>query len=121
MLLLVPRDPLAPRRADEHFAPQAAAARELGVPVALVDHDGLTRDGGDADAAVLRNSTTSLEHPGAVAALGLPFGTVDLVRGADGVRRVVELGDGRVSDRPVSTPPAERVGAVPAGPAEMGS
>jgi hypothetical protein len=48
MLLVVPRDPLAPRRADEHFAP-----------------------------------------------------------------------DGRVSDRPVGTP-AELIGALPAGPAEMG-
>ena len=38
----------------------------------------------------------------AVAALGLPFVTVDLVQRTDGVWRVVELGDGQVSDRPRS-------------------
>ena len=284
MLLLVPRDPLTPRRADEHFAPEAAAARELGVPVALVDHDELTRVGGDpatavrgvpadpdvvyrgwmlragqyaamADAldrrgavlrtsparfrtahelpgwydalaevtpesrwstgtgtdpvdwswlggapAVLRDFTKSLKHswaeaafvpdsadlsaaervadrfrelrgddlvggvvvrrfeeftgpearswwvdgrcvlvtahpdsPGAVpdgadpgiaaaavAGLGLPFVTVDLVRRADGAWRVVELGDGQVSDRPTSTPPEELIGALLRRGAEIG-
>jgi hypothetical protein len=38
-----------------------------------------------------------------VAALGLPFVTVDLARRRDGVWRVIELGDGQVSDRPAST------------------
>jgi hypothetical protein len=33
---------------------------------------------------------------------GLPFVAVDLVRRADGEWRVVELGDGQVSDRPTS-------------------
>lgn len=46
MTLLVPADPLRPRRADEHFAPEAAAARAAGIPVVLVDHDRLSR--GDA-------------------------------------------------------------------------
>jgi hypothetical protein len=50
-MLLVPADVLRPRRPDEHFAAEAAAADEAGVPVALVDHDGLTRAGG-ADRAV---------------------------------------------------------------------
>jgi hypothetical protein len=40
----------------------------------------------------------------AVAGLGLPFVTVDVVRRVDGVWRVVEMGDGQVSDRPSSTP-----------------
>ncbi|MFI5492303.1 ATP-grasp domain-containing protein [Actinoplanes sp. NPDC051859] len=53
MLLLVPGDPLRPRRPDEHFAAEAAAARVRGIDVALVDHDALTR-GGPADAAVAR-------------------------------------------------------------------
>lgn len=274
MLLLLPRDPLAPRRADEHFAPEAAAAAELGLPTALVDHDELTAGDpdparavrgvpADADAvyrgwmlraeqyaamadalaargvrlrtsaeqyrtahelpgwyraladvtpesrwdtdgdvgwlgsgaAVLRDHTKSLKHaweeaclvpdvtdagaaqrvvarfrelrgedlvgsvvvrrfeeftgpeartwwvggrcalvtahpdtpdelpadpdlelaaPG-VAALGLPFVTVDLVRRTDGRWRVVELGDGQVSDRPVSTPAAQLLGALAAG------
>ncbi len=41
MLLLLPCDPLDPRRADGHFAPEGVAARSAGVPVALVDHDAL--------------------------------------------------------------------------------
>ncbi|MCS7481958.1 ATP-grasp domain-containing protein [Umezawaea endophytica] len=51
MLLLVPADPLRPRRPDEHFAAEARAAREAGVVVAVVDHDVLAR-GGDVDRAV---------------------------------------------------------------------
>jgi hypothetical protein len=35
-----------------------------------------------------------------VAGLGLPFVTVDLALREDGVWRVIELGDGQVSDRP---------------------
>jgi hypothetical protein len=45
-LLLVPSDPLRPRRPDEHFAAEAAAAREAGVAVAMIDHDAAARDGG---------------------------------------------------------------------------
>ncbi|SNY60265.1 hypothetical protein SAMN05421748_12184 [Paractinoplanes atraurantiacus] len=40
-MLLVPRDVLNPRRADEHFAEEAAAARAAGHTVTLVDHDAL--------------------------------------------------------------------------------
>ena len=40
-----------------------------------------------------------------VAALGLPFVTVDFALRADGVWRIIELGDGQVSDRPSTTPP----------------
>lgn len=53
MLLLVPADVLRPRRPDEHFAAEAAAARAAGWDVAVIDHDGLAR-GGDDDAAVAR-------------------------------------------------------------------
>jgi len=42
VLLLVPSDPLRPRRPDEHFAPEYDAARDLGIDVGLVDHDALT-------------------------------------------------------------------------------
>ncbi|WKU06645.1 ATP-grasp domain-containing protein [Micromonospora sp. HUAS LYJ1] len=41
MLLIVPADPLRPRRPDPHFAAEAQAAREAGHPVAVVDHDAL--------------------------------------------------------------------------------
>ncbi|MDG4838454.1 ATP-grasp domain-containing protein [Micromonospora sp. WMMD967] len=44
MMLLVPSDPLRPRRPDDHFAPEADAACAAGVNVAVVDHDALTRD-----------------------------------------------------------------------------
>lgn len=43
-MLLVPGDPLRPRRPDEHFAPEAQAAREAGLTVAVVDHDALAED-----------------------------------------------------------------------------
>ncbi|MEV4343861.1 ATP-grasp domain-containing protein [Actinoplanes sp. NPDC049596] len=48
----------------------------------------------------------------AVAALGLPFVTLDIVRRADGQWRVVELGDGQVSDRPSSTPAEDFLAAI---------
>lgn len=51
MLLLVPSDPLRSRRADEHFAAEAAAASALGCGVALVDHDALSEPGGAGQAA----------------------------------------------------------------------
>lgn len=49
MLLLLPHDPLRHRIVDAHFARERAAATELGIPVALVDHDAICRgDGGHA-------------------------------------------------------------------------
>lgn len=54
MLLLLPSDPLQRRRVDEFFAADAAAARQLGVEVGLVDHDALSA--GDAARAVVRVS-----------------------------------------------------------------
>lgn len=54
VLLLIPSDPHAPRRADEHFAPEASAAVELGLEVAFIDHDALCA--GVAEAAVRRVS-----------------------------------------------------------------
>jgi hypothetical protein len=46
VILLIPADPLRPRRPDEHFAAEANAARAAGIEVALVDHDALTRPDG---------------------------------------------------------------------------
>ncbi|MGI5522499.1 ATP-grasp domain-containing protein [Micromonospora sp. CA-259024] len=40
-----------------------------------------------------------------IAGLGLPFVIVDLALRTDGVWRVIELGDGQVSDRPTCTVP----------------
>lgn len=42
----------------------------------------------------------------ALLALALPFVTIDFARRADGVWRIVELGDGQVSDLPSSAEPA---------------
>ncbi|MEU4774073.1 ATP-grasp domain-containing protein [Micromonospora sp. NPDC023644] len=53
MLLIVPADPLRPRRPDAHFAPEARAAQDVGVAVAVVDHDELAR-GDDLPRAVAR-------------------------------------------------------------------
>jgi ATP-grasp domain, R2K clade family 3 len=47
-----------------------------------------------------------------VATLALPFVTVDVVRRTDGVWRVVELGDGQVSDRPAAVSPAALIAAL---------
>ena len=49
-MLLVPADVLRPRRPDEHFAAEAAAARAAGLDVALVDHDALAEPGGSEEA-----------------------------------------------------------------------
>jgi hypothetical protein len=61
----------------------------------------------------------------AVKGLALPFVTVDLTRDTTGAWRVVELGDGQVSDRPTTTSPETMLnalrhshGAHPAGEAE---
>ena len=48
----------------------------------------------------------------AVEALGLPFATADLVRDAYGRWRVVEIGDGQVSDRPRTTPAEDLIAAL---------
>ena len=53
VVLLVPADPLRPRRADEHFAAEAAAAKDAGHDVALIDHDAQAEPGG-AERAVAR-------------------------------------------------------------------
>src|SRR2546430_9158549 len=50
VMLLIPADVVHPRRPDAHFADEARAAREVGVEVALVDHDALATSGGAARA-----------------------------------------------------------------------
>ncbi|HST80502.1 MAG TPA: ATP-grasp domain-containing protein [Kineosporiaceae bacterium] len=46
MLLLMPGDPMRPRKVDPHFEPEAEAARQAGHRVAVVDHHALTSPGG---------------------------------------------------------------------------
>jgi hypothetical protein len=50
-----------------------------------------------------------------VAKLGLPFVTVDFALRADGEWRVVELGDGQVSDRPAAITPSTLIDAITTG------
>ena len=52
VMLLVPADVFHPRRPDEHFADEAAAARDAGIDVMVVDHDALTRPDGSERAVV---------------------------------------------------------------------
>ena len=59
VLLMVPADPLHQRRPDEYFAPEARAARDLGINVALIDHDAASQ--GDATAAVRLINTRSVD------------------------------------------------------------
>ena len=47
-----------------------------------------------------------------IAGLGLPFVTADVALRADGVWRVIELGDGQVSDRPDTTTPSTLIAAL---------
>ena len=46
VLLLMPGDPMRPRKVDPHFEPEAEAARQAGHRVAVVDHHALTSPGG---------------------------------------------------------------------------
>jgi hypothetical protein len=64
----------------------------------------------DTPASVADVELTSLSP--VVAGLGLPLVTVDLAQRADGVWRVVELGDGQVSDRPSSIDAARLIAAL---------
>jgi hypothetical protein len=50
-----------------------------------------------------------------IASLDLPFVTLDLAERADGVLRVIELGDGQVSDRATTTSAHALVAAILAG------
>jgi hypothetical protein len=105
-MLLVPGDPLNPRRDDPHFAAQAAAARSAGIPVARVDHDALTR--GDAvlrvpaaDDAVYRAWMLSADQYGDFAA-GLEACGVRLRTSADEYRAAHELPGWYEALRPVT-------------------
>ncbi|MDX6280319.1 MAG: hypothetical protein QOH03_1390, partial [Kribbellaceae bacterium] len=60
----------------------------------------------------LPNGLDLVEVEPLVSDLALPFVTVDLVRRTDGAWRIVELGDGQVSDWPASRDPATLLTAL---------
>ena len=95
-MLLVPGDPLNPRRVDPHFADQAAAARERGITVARIGHDALDRPDQavagvpESDDAVYRGwMMTAAEYDGFAKALA--DRGVALRTDADGYRTAHEL------------------------------
>ncbi|MFI2366583.1 ATP-grasp domain-containing protein [Promicromonospora sp. NPDC019610] len=102
-------------RAFEPFVTDGGRAQEvrvwwvLGAPALVTPHPDAPA-GSDADVpagvldAVGRN----------VAALGAPFVTTDLALRADGVWRVIEVGDGQVSDLPGGQDPAPLLRALAA-------
>ncbi|MCG5439811.1 hypothetical protein [Micromonospora foliorum] len=62
MMLLVPANPLQPRRPADHFAPEAHAARAAGIDVAVIDHDALTRDDPHRAIAAVPASGSAVYH-----------------------------------------------------------
>lgn len=99
MLLLVPSDPIHPRRVDQHFAPEAEAARALSVEVRTIDHDAVTA--GDlraairfvdepSDDAVYRGWMVRSEHYGLLAT-ALAVRDVSLRTSPEAYRRAHEL------------------------------
>ncbi|MFG3343257.1 ATP-grasp domain-containing protein [Glycomyces sp. NPDC048151] len=90
-------------RAFEPFTGTGGRAAEArvwwvrGEPVAVGPHP-------DQPGTVVEPDLTGVAE--AVAALGCPFVTTDLAQREDGVWRVVEVGDGGVSDFPRGTDPA---------------
>lgn len=71
--ILFPCDPLEPEEADDIFSDQADALRELGFGVSLFTVECARR-------------------------ISSPFFSVDGATREDGVERVVEIGDGQISD-----------------------
>ncbi|GAB3248953.1 ATP-grasp domain-containing protein [Kineosporia babensis] len=95
-MLLVPGDPLRPRRPDEHYAAEAAHARDLGLEVVCVDHDALVR--GDARSVVVKDGGRALyrgwmlsasQYAGLAQALEAQG--VQMVTSAEDYRRAHEL------------------------------
>lgn len=98
MMLLVPANPLRPRRPDDHFAAEAHAARAAGIDVAVVDHDALIRSDPrravwavpDRSVAVYRGWMLRSEQYDAFAEV-LAAGGVTLRTSSDQYRRAHEL------------------------------
>lgn len=98
-VLLFPTDPLRPRRPDEHFADEHAAARTLGHDVALVDLERLTAGEATAAVAAVRASGDNAVYRGwmltaeqyAAMASALAERDVRLRTGPEQYRRAHEL------------------------------
>ena len=95
---LYPADPLAPRRIDEMFAPEAAAVREAGFAASVVELE--------RRFFVLEGRPWAADHAAEIpepatacaARIASPFFSVDIALREDGAARIVEIGDGQVSD-----------------------
>ncbi|QES53160.1 hypothetical protein DEJ51_01910 [Streptomyces venezuelae] len=108
-------------RAFEHFVTPEAAAAEVrvwwrdGAPRLLTTHP-------DSPVAVVPEAAVEAALApvrAAVQALGCPFVTTDLALRADGVWRVVEVGDGQVSDLHREVDRAALVGVLTADQAPL--
>ena len=136
-MLLVPADVLAPRRPDEHFAGKRVASRfrELrdddftgGFVLRRFEHftsaEVRTWWINGTCALTTAHPDTPEDHPPAtfspgpaaalITAWGLPFVTADFARRDDGAWRLIEVGDGQVSDRPATTPAEALIAALQA-------
>ncbi|MFJ6194676.1 ATP-grasp domain-containing protein [Micromonospora sp. NPDC092111] len=87
MLLIVPADPLRPRRPDPHFAPEARAAREAGHPVAVVDHDALAGAGDLARAVAAVPAAADAVYRGWMLSAAAYAGFAEALRARDVVLR----------------------------------
>lgn len=87
---LHPADPLSPRRIDEMFAPEAAALREAGFATSVVELEALP--------AGQPRLTPPIDSGERVVYRASPFFSVDVALREDGAERIVEIGDGQVSD-----------------------
>lgn len=91
------------RAFEEFTGPEARVWWVGGEPVLVTPHP----DTPDASVDAVLDTPSMSAVRAAVRELGAPFVTTDLARRTDGAWRVVEVGDGQVSDLPASTDPAD--------------
>jgi hypothetical protein len=94
------------RRFETFLSAEARSWWIDGQPVLVTAHPDTAQLRPDLDAGRLTALTPIVKG------LGLPFVSIDLALTPDGNWRVIELGDGQVSDRPQSTPAEEFVAAL---------
>lgn len=104
-------------RTFEQFMPDAAGQTQEARVWWIAGSAVLTTPHPDAPAgATVEVPTAVCDTVGAsVRALGAPFVTTDLALRSDGVWRVIEVGDGQVSDFPAAEDPGELMQALAAG------
>lgn len=93
------------RRFEQFHAAEVRTWWVNGVCVLISPHPDTPQDEAPTDLDLTGVQPT-------VSALRLPFVTVDLALRTDGVWRIVEIGDGQVSDRPVTTRPEALITAL---------